>query len=319
MKKIPLLLSVLCLALASAIGINSEAQPAKHFNLAFVSNNAANFWTYARAGCNAAAKTLGNVDVDFRTVPSGGAAEQRQILEDLMARGVDGITVSVDDPNNQTAFLNSVAAQTLLICADSDAVSSDRKCYIGTDNEAAGEKAGEMIKECLPNGGKIMLFVGHIDAANAQERAAGIKKALEGSNIQIIDTRTDDTDPVRAQQNAEDTLVKYPDIGCLVGLWNYNGPAILNAVREAGKTGQVKIVCFDDEEDTLSGIASGAIYGTVVQNPFEFGKQAVTLMDEYLQGQTNVFGSGKIFIPTREIKKDNVADFQAEQKKILGQ
>jgi ribose transport system substrate-binding protein len=319
MKKIQLLLSALFLAALVTVGVKSESQTVKHFKLAFVSNNSANFWSFAHAGCDAAAKQLGNVDVDFRITSSGGAAEQRTILDDLVARGTDGIAVSVNDPDNQTAFLNRVAGQTLLICADSDAAASKRVCYIGTDNEAAGEKAGEMIKECLPNGGKIMLFVGHIDAENAQERAAGIKKALEGSNIQIIDIRTDDTDHVRAQENAADTLVKYPDIACLVGLWNYNGPAILNAVRAAGKIGQVQIVCFDDEEDTLSGIASGAIYGTVVQNPFEFGKQAVTLMDEYLQGQTGVFGNGKIFIPTREIKKDNVAAYQAEQKQILGQ
>jgi ribose transport system substrate-binding protein len=175
-----------------------------------------------------------------------------------------------------------------------------------------------MIKECLSNGGKIMLFVGHSDSQNAIERSGGIKKALEGSNIQIIDIRTDDTDPVRAQKNAEDTLVKYPDIGCLVGLWNYNGPAILNAVRGAGKTGKVKIVCFDDEADTLSGIAAGDIYGTVVQNPFEFGKQSVTRMEKYLKGDKTQL-SGKIFIPVREIKKGNVADYQAELKKILGQ
>ena len=133
-------------------------------------------------------------------------------------------------------------------------------------------RPAQLIKEALPNGGKIMLFVGHSDSQNAVERSGGIKKALAGSNIEIIDIRTDDTDAVRAQKNAEDTLVKYPDIACLVGLWNYNGPAIFNAVRGAGKTGTVKIVCFDDEADTLAGIASGDIYGTVVQNPFEFGK-----------------------------------------------
>ncbi len=326
MKRIQSILTIICMAAIIAGCSKSEstaggggASPAKRYKLAFVSNNAANFWSFARAGCNAAAKQLGNVDVDFRITSSGGSAEQRQILDDLVAKGTDGIAVSVDDPTNQTEYLNKIASQTLLICADSDAPNSKRACYIGTDNEAAGELAGSMIKECLTNGGDIMLFVGHSDAQNAVERAGGIKKALAGSNINIIDIRTDDTDPVRAQKNAEDTLVKYPNIACLVGLWNYNGPAILNAVREANKIGQVQIVCFDDEEDTLSGIASGAIYGTVVQNPFEFGKQAVTLMDEYLQGQTNVFSAGKIFIPTREIKKDNVAAYQAEQKQILGQ
>ena len=85
-----------------------------------------------------------------------------------------------------------------------------------------------------------------------------------------------------------------------------------------GKTGAVKIVCFDDQADTLAGIASGDIYGTVVQNPFEFGKQSVTRMDKYLRGD-NSHLDGKMFIPTRDIKQDNVAAYQAEVKNILGQ
>jgi len=322
MKNIRLLILTLCVA-AFLPGCGKKeggaaSAPQKKLKLAFVSNNAANFWTFARAGCAEAAKELGDVDVDFRVTPTGSSAEQRQILDDLVAKGIDGVAVSVNDPDNQTDFLNKIAGQTLLICCDSDAAASKRVAYIGTDNEAAGVEAGKMIKEVLPNGGKIMLFVGHSDAQNAKERAGGIQKALAGSNIEIVDIRTDDTDAVRAQKNAEDTLVKYPDIACLVGLWNYNGPAILNAVRSAGKTGQVKIVCFDDEADTLSGIASGDIYGTVVQNPFEFGKESILRMEKYLNGDHSQL-DGKMFIPTRDIKKDNVADYQADVKKILGQ
>jgi len=328
MKKNHLPILALCVAATLAgCGKNENATPtanggnaaplAKRLKLAFVSNNTANFWSFARAGCNAAAKELGDVDVDFRITQDGSSATQRQILDDLAAKGTDGIAVSVNDPDNQTDFLNKIAGEALLICCDSDAASSKRVAYIGTDNEVAGEEAGKMIKECLPNGGKIMLFVGHSDSQNAVDRSGGIKKALEGSNIQIIDIRTDDADAVRAQKNAEDTLVKYPDIACLVGLWNYNGPAILNAVRGAGKTGAVKIVCFDDEADTLAGIAAGDIYGTVVQNPFEFGKQSVARMDKYLRGDHSQL-NGKMFIPTRDIKKDNVADYQGQLKNILG-
>ncbi|HXS69739.1 MAG TPA: substrate-binding domain-containing protein, partial [Candidatus Polarisedimenticolia bacterium] len=161
---------------------------------------------------------------------------------------------------------------------------------------------------------------GSMDAQNAQDRFGGIKKELQGSKVEIIDVRTDETDPSRAQRNAEDTLVKYPDVACLVGLWNYNGPAILNAVRSAGKNGKVKIVCFDENEETLDGVAAGDIYGTVVQQPFEFGKQAITLMDKYLHGDKSVFPADqKIFIPTLQIKKDNVGDFQGKLKKLLGQ
>src|SRR5262245_3175017 len=273
MKPNQITFSVLALSLALAIsGCSKSESPGggggKKLKLAFVSNNASPFWTIAHAGTDAAVKELnGTVEVDFRIPSDGQAATQRGMLDDLLAKGVDGIAVSPIDPANQTEFLNKIASQTLLICHDSDAPASKRVCYIGTDNKAAGVEAGKLIKEAIPNGGKIMLFVGNMDAENAKERAAGIKQELAGSKVEIIDTRTDGTDTVRAQQNAADALVKNPDIACMVGLYNYNGPAILNAVRKAGKTGKVKIVCFDENDETLDGVAAGDIHGTVVQQP----------------------------------------------------
>ena len=299
---------------------DGTAKPAagKKLKLAFVSNNAATFWTIARTGCEAAEKELGNVEVDFRIPANGTAAEQQQIINDLVARGVDGIAVSPIDPKNQTDFLNKIASQTLLICHDSDAPDSKRVCYIGTDNFSAGVEAGKLIKEALPNGGKIMIFVGNTDAQNSQDRSGGIKKELAGSNVQIIDIRTDDADAVRAQKNAEDTIVKYPDISMLVGLYDYNGPAILNAVRSSGVAGKMKIVCFDEKDETLAGVASGDIYATVVQQPFQFGKQAITKMAKHLGGDKEALAGGKQIVPTRSLKKDDIAGFKADLAKILG-
>jgi ribose transport system substrate-binding protein len=294
------------------------ASAEKELSLAFVTNNAAPFWTIARAGCEKAEAELDNVSVDFRIPSSGGAAEQQQLLDDLLARGVDGIAVSPIDPVNQTEFLNRVAAQTLLITHDSDAPKSDRVCYIGTDNVAAGREAAKLIKQALPEGGKIMLFVGTLDAQNAKDRHDGIKNELEGSNVEIIDVRTDETDRVRAQKNVEDTLVKYPDVACLVGLWSYNGPAILNAVRNGGRAGEVQIVCFDEEDETLAGVAAGDVFGTVVQQPFEFGRQAITRMAQYLRGDTAALAGGQQIVPTLSVTKDNVAEFQARLNSILG-
>ena len=329
MKNIQSVLLALCLgAIVAGCGKAEAPKPntdggstpaaGKKLKLAFVSNNAATFWTIARTGCEAAEKELGNVEVDFRIPSTGSAAEQQQILDDLVAKGVDGIAVSPIDPKNQIDFLNKIAAQTLLICCDSDAADSKRVCYIGTDNFAAGVEAGKLIKEALPNGGKIMVFVGYADAQNAKDRFGGIKKELEGSKVEVIDLRTDDTDNVRAQKNAEDTLVKYPDISMLVGLYNYNGPAILNAVRAAGQTGKVKIVCFDENAETLDGVASGDIYGTVVQQPFEFGKQSITKMAKYLGGDKAALAGGKQIVATRSLRKDDIAAFKADLAKILG-
>jgi len=176
-----------------------------------------------------------------------------------------------------------------------------------------------LIKEALPQGGKIMVFVGKLDARNAQERLQGIKETLQCSNIDIIDVRTDDTDRVRAKSNVADTLVRYPEISALVGLWSYNGPAIVNAVKEANKTGQVKIIAFDEEDETLACIKDGSIYATVVQQPFEFGYQAIKLMRQYLQGdKSGIPASKQIFVPTLTIKRDNVDEFTKKINQLRG-
>jgi len=287
--------------------------------LAFVTNNASDFWTIARKGTEKAAAELPDVKVEFRIPGSGQAAEQKSIIDDLLASGINGIAISPKDPANQTQLINDAAKQALVITQDSDAPKSDRACYIGTDNVAAGRQEGELIKEVLPQGGKIMVFVGSADAINAQERLRGIKEVLQGSKVEIIDVRTDEADPVKAKSNAADTLVKYPDVAALVGLWSYNGPAILNAVKDAGKVGQVKIVCFDEQDETLAGIKAGAIYGTVVQQPFEFGYQSVKMMARILSGdKSGIPASKQVIVPTLVIKKDSVDAFTTKLNQLRG-
>jgi ribose transport system substrate-binding protein len=304
---------------SEAQGQSETVKPKAKLRLAFVSNNAADFWAIARAGCEKAASELPNVTLEFRIPSDATAATQRRIVEDLLAKGVDGIAISPIDPANQTLLLNEVAKQALLITQDSDAPQSDRACYLGTDNVAAGRQAGELIRQALPQGGKIMLFVGNTAAQNARDRLEGIKEAIQGTDVHIIDVRTDDTDAVRAKANALDTMVKYPDVACLVGLWNYNGPAILNAVRDAGKIGQIKIVCFDEDAETLAGVKDGAISATVVQQPYQFGYRAIQLMNNVLNGDKTVIPANKkIIVPTLAIDKSSVDEFSANLKKLRG-
>lgn len=291
----------------------------KSLRLAFVTNNASDFWTIARKGTEKADTELNDVTVEFRIPSDGTAAEQKRLLDDLLAKGVEGIALSPVDPDNQTQLINDTAKRVLVVTQDSDAPKSDRAFYVGTDNVAAGRQAGGLIKEALPQGGRIMVFVGKLDARNAQERLQGIKETLQGTNISIVDVRTDDTDRVRAKSNVSDTLVRYPDVMALVGLWSYNGPAILNAVQESNKTGQVKIIAFDEEDETLAGVKQGAIYATVVQQPFEFGYQAIKLMQQYLKGDKSVAPPNKlVLVPTLIIKQDTVEAFTQKINQLRG-
>ena len=161
--------------------------------------------------------------------------------------------------------------------------------------------------------------MGKLDARNAQERLQGIKEAIAGSAIEIIDVRTDDTDQVRAKANVSEMLVSHPEVAALVGLWSYNGPAILNAVRDAGRVGQVKIIAFDEDDETLTGVKSGAIVGTVVQQPYEFGYQSITLLEKALKGdRSGIPPSRQLFIPTKVIRQDNVDEFRTTLTQLRG-
>jgi ribose transport system substrate-binding protein len=105
----------------------------------------------------------------------------------------------------------------------------------------------------------------------------------------------------------------------LVGLWSYNGPAILNAVKESNKTGQVKIIAFDEEDETLAGVKQGAIFATVVQQPYEFGYQAIKLMHQYLKGDKSAAPANKqVFVPTLVIKQDSVDAFTQKINQLRG-
>src|SRR5690349_24546908 len=84
----------------------------KH-KLAFVTNNASPFWVIARKGTEKAASDIPNIDVEFRIPSDGTAAEQQRVVDDLLAKGIQGIAISPVDPKNQTEMLNRAAAQTI--------------------------------------------------------------------------------------------------------------------------------------------------------------------------------------------------------------
>ncbi|NUN97924.1 MAG: sugar-binding protein [Candidatus Omnitrophica bacterium] len=319
-----LCISVGLVALGCGSDKASEPQPGelnpppaeRRLRFAFVPNNVSNFWTIAKKGLDKAAAEL-DVEAEFRPPASGGIAEQRSIIEDLLNKGIDGITVSPIDPANQTDFLNGVADRVPLLCHDSDAPQSKRLAYVGTNNLQAGREAGKLIKEALPQGGKIMLFVGTLDAQNAQDRKRGIEEELQGSGVDILDTRTDQVDTVKARSIAEDELVAHPDLACLVGLWSYNGPALAAALKGSGKAGSVKIVCFDEDEETLQAITEGLIHGTVVQRPFEMGYQTIKLLTDIARGNKGAVPEGGL-IDTGVVlvRKDNVQAFWDELKAL---
>ncbi len=302
------------IALVAALAATSAyAQDKK--SLAFVVNGASDFWKLAEAGVKKAQGELPNYDLQFKYPEQAAAAVQQRLMEDLVAGGISAIMVSAVDPKSSTDSLNNIGKQVPLFTTDSDAPDTNRVAYIGSSNTDAGKQAGEIALKALPDGGKCIGFVGLPGADNARERIEGMKAAIAGSKVELVDVRGDDIDMTRAKRNVEDALAANPDIDCMVGFYSYNPPRIYEVLKESGKLGQVVVVAFDEDPITLGGIKEGTIAGTVVQDPYEWGYQGMKLMAKFLEGDKSVVPENKlIIVPTKMIDKGNVEAFEAELK-----
>ncbi len=301
--------------------------------VAYVTNGVDPYWTIAETGAKRAGKDLG-VEV-LVEMPSEGIAHQKQILEDLLTRGVQGIAVSPIDHVNQTAQLDQIAAQLPLITHDSDAPLSKRRAFIGMNNYDAGRMAGELVKQALPDGGKILLFIGRLEQDNGRQRTQGVIDAILGraheparrdapdlvqkaGKYEVLGVRTDQFDKSTAKSNAADALTAQPDLACMVGLYAYNTPAILEALRQAGALGKVAVVGFDEQEATLQGVADGHVFGTVVQDPYEYGYRSVAVLKALAAGDASAIPADKwLKIPAKTVRRGDVEAFRADMKRKL--
>ena len=82
---------------------------------------------------------------------------------------------------------------------------------------------------------------------------------------------------------------------------------------------KVKIIAFDEEDETLAGIKEGAIAATVVQQPYEFGRRSIELLAKALAGdRSEIPASKQIFVPTLAIKKDGIEEFTKKINQLRG-
>jgi ribose transport system substrate-binding protein len=321
-----------CLSLVAAVHQRNDAQtpgavPIQNsggkgdgkITVAFVTNGIDPFWTIAEKGArDAAADPKIAVNVEVR-MPAQGVADQERIVKELLANGIKGIAICPIDQENQGKLLDDIAAKTKLITHDSDAPKSKRLCFVGMDNYAAGKMCGELVKKAMPEGGTVMIFVGRLGQDNAKLRNQGVIDALKDSKWKVLDTRTDGFDRAKAKQLAQDAMTANPDLGCMVGLFAYNPPICLDAIKGAGKLGKIKIVGFDEINDTLQGIKDGHIYGTVVQNPYKYGYESVRLLAGLARNDPTVLPKGGVLhIPSRSITQDNLEAYLKELKQHLG-
>ena len=295
----------------------SKPQPtAKTVRIGIVTNAVAPFWDPMEKGMNDAAAKLPNCEATWQGPQTSRVAEQLRLIENYVARGVDGLAISPLEAKAIGPKIDELIDKGInVICIDSDIPDCKRLAYIGTNNIKAGEAIGrELVKILNGRPAKVVAFVGTMSAQNARERLEGFKRATKDHNIVVVDVKQDNTDKEKARRNVEDTLQAMPDVNVLLGLWSYNLPAIAAAVKEAGKRDKIIVIGFDAEPATLEGLQKGDIDATVVQKPYYFGYLSVMVLynmarcgvepvQMLLPPPDHVVDTGVVIVTPKNVKK----------------
>ena len=302
-------------AAAAILGMSqgAEAQPKKYV-FALVPKNTNNpFFDQARDGCKKAEKELGGAIECLYIGPGehGGGEEQVQVVNDLIAKKVDGIAVS---PSNAAAMGKALegakAAGIPVLTWDSDLLEKDkalRLAYVGTHNYEIGVNLAKLAQKIKPKGGTICIQSGGAAAANHNERMQGIRDTLAGTkSAQSPGTKltgqngwtevagcplyTNDDFPLSVQQ-MEDILGKYPKLDAFIPTGGFPQfiPQAYKKVAEKYKSriadGSLALVVADTLPVQIELLKAGLSKGQVGQRPAEMGYKSMFFLKDIKDGK----------------------------------
>lgn len=276
-------------ALALAAGLGATASLAQDITVAVVPKVAVPFFDDCNTGAAEAAKELG-VKYQWVVPANTQGSTQVKIIEDLMARHVDGIAISVNEPKSVEGIIKQATdAGIKVLTFDSDSANSGRSMYIGTINKQAGVTMGNAMAEALGGKGEVAIVTGQLGASNLNERIDGVKEALQAyPDIKIVATEGTEDDLARAVSVTEALLRGHPNLAGIFGISQVGGPAVAKVLAQqefADKKGNLKVYAFDDLPDTIKGVKEGFINGIMVQRPVTMGKLAVEHLVAQIKGE----------------------------------
>jgi len=292
----------------------ASTKAAPKYTFAVVPKNLNNpFFDQAHLGCQKAEKELGGEVVCLFTGPGehGGGDEQVQVVEDLIAKKVDGIAVSPSNAAAMAAALRDAKKAGIPVLTwDSDVLPADkdlRIAYVGTHNYDIGVNLAKAVQLIKPKGGTICIQSGGAAAANHNERMQGIRDTLSGkasaespgdrltgqngwTEVDGCPLYTNDDFPLSVQQ-MEDILGKYPKLDAFVPTGGFPQfvPDAYKHVVEKYKakiaSGELALVVADTLPVQIDLLKGGYSLGQVGQRPFEMGYKAIYFLKDIKDGK----------------------------------
>jgi ribose transport system substrate-binding protein len=239
------------------------------------------YWKTAGNGFANAAVLYKGVRSDFVGPQTYDPKAERDALDEAVQKKATGILISVADPAVLKDSINkAVAAGIPVITVDSDAPSSKRLFFIGTNNYQAGFTGGQRLVKELKGKGNVVVFT-MPDQQNLQDRLRGYKDAL-AKTPEIKITRVVDIqgDPRIAFDTTTQIVGKERDkvdgFVCLEAQSGKEVASVLNSYHVSGKA----VIAMDTDQETLDWIEKGVIAATISQKPYTMAFVGMQMLDD---------------------------------------
>ncbi|MFI5776687.1 substrate-binding domain-containing protein [Nocardia sp. NPDC051570] len=274
---------VLVGALAAAACGRGGTGDAGQFRIAIVTRNFTNpYWAALRDGALAEGAARGvKVVVQAGQSETDADGENAQIST-MAAQGYDCFGVVPVNATNVITPLAAVARKNIPILnldTQIDAKASQQAgvsyaSFIGSDNLEAGRTAGRTMLEALGGSGKVVVLEGIAGEQNGINRNQGFSETVAGK-LDIAQRAPADYEQDKGLQVTEAILEAHPDITGIFAANDTMGLGAAQAIKNAGRTGQIKVISVDGIRAALDAVQAGTLYGTVTQYPYAEGQLAV--------------------------------------------
>lgn len=246
------------------------------------------YWANIDKGCQQAVTELAGqgitVEYKWSAPDKKDDAQQIEKINNAVADGAQAILLAANGPTAVNASLKEAQeAGVKIIYVDSPA-DFEAVRTLSTNNEAAGQTAGETLiaalKEKGVTSGDIGIISVNTSTDSTMKRETGFRKAFEGTGFNLLETQYCEGEAAQSQNAASNFLAQ----GC-VGLYGCNEGSTVgvgNAIKEAG--GEVLGVGFDTSDAILELISQGYLIGAMAQNPSTMGYEGINTAINAIQG-----------------------------------
>lgn len=260
------------------------------------------FWDRVKSGAERAGKDYG-VKVDYNNDPD--PAKQSQLIDNAVAQKVDGIVVSMANPDGLESSIKKAVAAGIPVVTINSGVDKFKEfgaiTHIGQSETIAGEAVGERLKD--EGKKKAICVIQEAGNVGLEERCKAAAKSFGGdmSNIQV-----DGTNDAEVKATIKSKLQSDKSIDAVLTLGGQYAIDAVGAVDESGS--KASVATFDLSEDVVKNIESGKILFAVDQQPYVQGFLGVTTLYLKSINGNDVGGGQPVNSGPAFVTKENAAD-----------